>query len=86
MIKRTLITDVANILSMVNCAYDYGHANQIFFHFAANILKELTIEECEEYAKELAAEPGYGAEDYNCALKTLLNFRREYFDDQGKAL
>lgn len=86
MIKRILTTDAANILSMVNCAYDYGHANQIFFHFAANILKELTIEECEEYARELAAEPGYGAEDHDSALKTLLNFRGEYFNDQGKAL
>jgi len=77
-IDREIKTDLRNILSMVSCAEDYGFAGQIFFGFAAGLAGDVTNEELDEYAREVAAADGYGEEDYEEILETLKAWKATY--------
>lgn len=81
MLNRELKTDLRDILSMISCADDYGHNNQIFRHWAAHMCETLTEEEIEAYAREVADEPGYEEEDYECTKERLMEWYNHSFTD-----
>jgi hypothetical protein len=84
-LDRELKTNVRDILSMVACGFSYGHRNQIFDHFAANMCETLTEEEIEAYARELASGKGYTEEDYENTKRDLMGWFQKSFEN-GKAI
>lgn len=83
-IDREVKTDLRNVLSMVSCAYTYGHGNQIFFGFAAQMTGPVTDQEIEEYAREIADLDGYTEEDYQEIAKTLREWKATYLQRDQK--
>jgi hypothetical protein len=74
---------VEDILSLVHCAQDYGHANGVFVDAMAGMLdRKLDDEEILAYAYDFLTEEsrakGYGEEDRNGALETLVEFKKRY--------
>ena len=75
-IKDQIITNRDNVISMVSCADDYGHRNQIIDHFFWQLLGEkLTDAEIVEYATELASGDGYDQEDFDEVSERLTYWR-----------
>ena len=77
-IDREIKTDLRNLLSMVSCAPTYGHGNGVFYDFVTQLVGVVTDDELEQYAREVASEPGYGEEDYEEILETLHRWKKQY--------
>lgn len=75
-IDRKVVTNVRNILSIIACGWHYGHRNQIFDHFAANMIGTLTKEEIEEYINEFSDK-----EDYDNVKEDLFDWFNISFKD-----
>lgn len=69
-------TTRGNVMEMINCRFDYGHANQITDHFFWSLLgKELSDDDIRQYADDLISEDGYTQEDWDCAIEQLTQWR-----------
>lgn len=67
-----------NIISMVLCRYDYGHANQITDDFFWSLLgKTLTDAEIAEYANSFDPLAGYTTDDMENAIENLTGWRAD---------
>jgi len=65
-----------NIISMVACAEDYGHDNQITRAFFWDLLGHvLTDGEISDYAEKISSMEGYGEEDAEEIVERLQNWR-----------
>lgn len=66
-----------NIISMIVCRYDYGHANQITDHFFWELLGEkLSDVEILDYASSFDPLLGYTQEDIDNAIENLTEWRK----------
>ncbi len=73
-----VVTDRRDVLSMIACAEDYGHDNQITRNwFKALLGGVLTDDEIEAYAREAAEGPQRSEEDYRENVERLRRFRQE---------
>ena len=74
--KREIDQD--DILSLVHCAEDYGHWNDVCMLSLYDWAKPVTDGDIERYAKDLSEEDGYGQEDYDSAKEQLAEWRDKY--------
>jgi hypothetical protein len=75
-----------DILDLVNCAGDYGHANQVCMCTLYEWAHPVTDEDIERYSAELAAAEGYGQEDGDEARERLTEWRDKHraIDERAK--
>lgn len=80
--NREVTTTLQNILDLINCAESYGFGDDIFYDAMFSIIKPLSEEEIESYAKTfLTGEMiymGYSQEDYDSAIETLIELNNKY--------
>lgn len=75
-LKDKVETTREDILSLISCAWTYGHTNQVISLFFVQMLGSvITDQEIEEYARDLESREGYGEEDYEEAVRRLREFR-----------
>jgi hypothetical protein len=82
-VRTHVSVEVPDILSLIHCAQDYGHGNNIFMDAMAGMLdRRLDDEEIRAYADNFMAPEmiakGYGEEDRDNALETLREFKLRY--------
>ncbi len=75
---RKIEIDLDDILELVNCAEDYGFANDVLLNAFASFTVEVTDEEIKSYATKLMEEDGYGQEDYDEAIEVLTTWRDRF--------
>lgn len=81
-IQREVTTTLQNVLSLVNCAEDYGHGNSVMMSALAELSGNVTDAEIAEFAAafmlpEMLAR-GYGAGDRDAATGRLTEWRDRY--------
>lgn len=85
-ISREISVAVDDILSLVNCAADYGFDRDVFYDACAGWLSALTSSEFDEeveayvthYMSPDQVALGYGEEDVESARRSLQEFRSRY--------
>jgi len=76
---KEIKTSLANILSLISCAEDYGFRNDVLFEAFAEMLEyKLENEDIERYAMSVKMQDGYTQEDYDTIKKKLTDFQEEY--------
>lgn len=86
--REAVTVPVSDILSLVECAEDYGHANEVLMDGLAEMLGyELSDDEIGGYAagyltSEMQAK-GYGVESAESAVERLEEWRRRYMRRNG---
>ena len=83
-LMRKVSTDVADVLDAIVASHVYAFNAPMFFSFAADLLGELSQDDCRAFAEEVALMQGYGPEDATEALDRLTEFRLKYFPDENE--
>lgn len=89
--ERAVSVEVSDILSLIDCAEDYGFHSDVLFdafrEWLAGLSSAEMDEEVEAYARSLVTDErlaqGYGAEDAESARKRLGEFRARYDGNRG---
>ncbi len=72
-------TDRRDVFSMIACAEDYGHTNGVMADWLATLLdRQMSDYEIGAYGAEVEAQEGYGEEDRERAIETLMRFRERH--------
>lgn len=80
--SRTVSTTLNDVLSMVSCSHDYGHSNQIAWHFLWTLAGErVTDAEIEafiqrEFLSDAAKAQGYTEDDARHSREVIQEWRR----------
>lgn len=82
-VRTAVAVDVANILSLVSCADDYGFGDEVFFDGMASMLDyECSDDEIEAYTGSFLTEEsrakGYGEEDCEAVRERITGWRKKY--------
>ncbi len=80
---RHAAVPISEILSLVNCAEDYGYADDVLFDaFAGWFGRTVTDEEIEAYAADFLTPEnrakGYSEEDYEASMERLTRWRDQF--------
>jgi hypothetical protein len=82
---RSIQIDMAEILSLVHCAGDYGFAKSILLSAFAGMTGFVTDAEILEYSQTFQTpemqSQGYTSEDVDSALETVTEWRDRYCED-----
>lgn len=83
--RRSVAVPVSEIMSLANCAEDYGHANDVLMDgLAAMLGYELGEDEICVFANSFltpeSRAQGYSEEDADAAGERLRRWREHYFD------
>ncbi len=70
--------ELRSILSLVSCAFDFGHANGVCMSSLYEWAKPVTDEDIENYGSYLAEGDGYGEGDKEEAIEILTEWRDKH--------
>lgn len=82
---RIIEVPIAEILSLVHCAEDYGHGNSVFLDAMASWCdRQVSDVDVESYVSELLKNPSYGEDDADIAREVLGAWRGRYCKRNGE--
>jgi hypothetical protein len=77
---KTITVPLSEILSIISCAEDYGHSNQVLMSALAEWCgNKPTAEDIDEYANFIASMEDYGQEDAESIKESLNRWKNTYF-------
>lgn len=76
--SRELTVDLDDLLSLVNCAEDFGFGSSMFYGAMRDWAGKVTKKEIRAYAKALAATEGYSEDDGESAEYNLMRWKETY--------
>jgi len=81
--NRAVVTDLHNILDLINCAETYGYGDEVFYDGMFEMIGKVSDGEIEVFAREQfltdeARKQGYGEEDYENSIERLAELRDKY--------
>lgn len=70
--------DKETLLDLICCAEDYGFNDDVLMYSFADMMKSLSDEEIEVFARKIEATDDYSHEDYEITVDKLEEFRENY--------